>query len=242
MLGALAARIRKKGFDGPYYRGLRGKLRFALESTVGRREIILMATPETFANAAVPGGPKLELHPVRKFADFEPFRRAFEAAYYPGYTEQWRAPFGWGEQAVVGTIGGDVACCNWYQVGTPSGFPTYYGRVFSGEVRTLRASVVPAFRKQGVNTMLKHRLLMQLFGAGVTRVYVECYRNNTPSLRTLVKTGFMPIGVITVAEIPVAGRFIQWAPATVLTAEFEWMESVLGGPAACLRPKEAVPA
>jgi ribosomal protein S18 acetylase RimI-like enzyme len=220
MLGGILARIRRRGFDGPFYRGVRGKLRFVAESTVARSEIVFVCTPESFAAAPRPTGPSLELHPVERYADLEPFRAALEAEYHPGYLDGWRAPFTWGERAVVGTVEGKVACYNWMQFGTRAGFPTYWGRMFQGEARVLRGGVAPSFRRSGLNTLMKHRLLERFFGEGATRVYAECYKYNLPSVRTLLKIGFYPVGLLRVVELGPARNFVKWLPIERAYAEF----------------------
>ena len=231
MFRNLAARLQRRGFDGPFYRGFRGKLRFALESTVARTEIVFIATPESFAAAPRPTGPDLELHPAECFADLEPFRAGLEAEYHPGYIDSWSAPFTWGERAVVGTVGGRVACYNWMQFGTRQGFPTYWGRMFEGEARVLRGGVVPAFRRGGLNTLMKHRLLEQFFSQGMSRVYAECYKYNVPSVRTLLKIGFYPVGLIRVLEVGPARNFVKWLPVERIAGEFREMGIDLSPPA-----------
>lgn len=197
---------------GPYYAGVRGKLRFLRECSLWRKEIVFVAEPEGFGRAPRPAGPALELHPVREFANLEPFRSDLDTAYYPGYVEAFRAPFSWGEEAVLGLVDGRVASFAWMQFGTPDGFPTYYGRLFPGEARILRVGVAPAFRRGGVNTRMIHRLLERLFSGGVTRVYIECFLHNLPSVRTFLRTGFRPVGVLTVLPFPPGGSFVRWGP------------------------------
>jgi GNAT superfamily N-acetyltransferase len=211
MLAGVAARVRKKGFEGPFYRGALGKLRFVAESTLWRRELVFAATPAGLAPAPATELP-LVLHPVRSFAEVEPFRAGLEAEYYPGYVEPWRDPFTWGETAVVGTVDGAAACFAWLQRGTPEGFPTYYNRIFEGEARILRVGVVPSFRRRGLNTLLLHRMLEGLFAEGASRVFIECYQYNVPSARAFVRVGFRAVGLITVVELPMMNGFIRWAP------------------------------
>lgn len=232
MLGRLAAKLQKKGFVGPYYAGARGKLRFLLESTVARQEIIFVATPESFSAVPAPSGPPLVLHPVGAFEDFEPFRAQVEEEFFPGYTQAWREPFTWGEEAVVGTVDGRAASYNWMQYGTPEGFPTYYGRMFAGEARILRGGVLPSFRRGGLNTLMKYRLLEGFFASGRTRVYAECYKYNLPSVRTLLRIGFRPVGVLSVIELPGLRSFVRWSPLQDILPEFSRLGiDLLGSPA-----------
>ncbi|HEX6750638.1 MAG TPA: GNAT family N-acetyltransferase [Longimicrobium sp.] len=220
MLSGVAARLRGKGFTGPRYVGLAGKLRFLAESTLWRRELVFAATPAGFAAAPRPQGPPLELHRVRTFAEMERFRGGIDAAWYPGLTDTFHAPFGWGEEAVVGTIDGDVACYCWMQFGTAEGFPTYYGRMLEREARILRAGVAPAFRRAGLNKRTMHHLLERSFAEGVERVWAECYLNNLPAARTFLRIGFRAVGVLTVVEMPPLRGFVRWRPLEPAAALF----------------------
>jgi ribosomal protein S18 acetylase RimI-like enzyme len=212
MLSRIAVKIARKGFTGPRYVGLGGKLRFLRESTLARRELIFAATPESFAAAPEPQGPPLELHPVRAPAELEPFRAGLEAAWYPGLVESFAPPLGWGEEAVIGTVDGQVACYCWMQSGTPEGFPTYYGRLLAREARILRAGVAPSFRRSGLNKLTMHRLLARAFAAGTERVWAECYLHNLPAARTFLRIGFRAVGVVTVLEAPPLRGFVRWSP------------------------------
>jgi RimJ/RimL family protein N-acetyltransferase len=219
MLRGLIDRARRKGFTGPRYAGARGKLRFAAESTVRRRELVFAATPESAAGVPAPGGPPLELHRVRSFAELEPFRAGLDAAYWPGLVDSFRAPFTWGEEAVVGTIGGRPACYCWMQFGTREGYPTYYGRMFEREARILRAGVAPEFRRHGPNKITMHRLLERSFAAGVERVWAECYLHNVPAARTFLRIGFRPVGVLEVLELPGMRGFVRWSAVDAVLDE-----------------------
>jgi ribosomal protein S18 acetylase RimI-like enzyme len=191
----LFRKIRNKGFIGPHYAGWSGKARFLAESLVGRDELILAVEPSTLIRPTVNragSAPGLELHHIRSFADFLPYSEAFDRAYYRGYIQRWKAPFTWGERAVIGTVDGQLACYNWVQEGTPQGFPTYYGPIFGDEARVLRAGVLPAFRNAGLNRQMKLAILSELFELGVRRVFAETYLHNLPSLRSLLPSVFAP--------------------------------------------------
>lgn len=216
----LLARLRRKGFEGPFYSGVQGKIRFLIESTVARSELIFVANPGSFAAVASPASPAIELHGVRSFAELGGFGASLEAEYYPGYLEALRAPFTWGEEAVVATMEGTPAGIAWLQFGTVDGFPSYYGRMFKGEARVLRVGVVPSFRRRGINTAMLHGVLAQLFAAGTVRVYIECYKYNLPSVRTFLRVGFRLAGVITVLELPGTKGFVRWANVRPVEEEF----------------------
>lgn len=210
MIYQLVRKARQKGFVGPYYKGIKGTARFIVESTVVRNEFIFAATPQSVAKVTRPPDPGLTLHMIEEYAGIEPYKEELERAYYRNYTHRWKAPFSWGERLVIGTVNGRTACFNWMQEGTSDGFPTYYGRLFAGEARVLRAGVLPEFRRCGVNACVKYLLLQNFFASGVTRVYSECYQFNIPSARTFLRTGFTPIGLITLIEAWPLRRYVRW--------------------------------
>ena len=135
-LAALRRRLQLMGFEGPAYRGVRGKLRFVLESTLWREETVFVATRESYDAVEDPTGPDLELIPIERFEDVAPFRAELEQHYYAGYTDRWRGPFQWGERAVIGRLEGKVASFNFFQLGTRAGHPTYWGRLLADDART----------------------------------------------------------------------------------------------------------
>lgn len=211
MIGRVAARLGRMGFEGPFYVGARGKLRFVAESVVARRELVFAARPQDRPAAPAAGAPTVALHRIRRFEDFAPFAAPVEAEYWPGYLEAWRAPLGWGEEAVVATVDGRPAGVSWLQFGTASGYPTYYGRLLDGEVRVLRVVVLPSWRRRGVNTAMLHRILGEQFAGGRTRAWIECYERNVPSVRTFLRVGFRPVGALSVLEIPGLRGFVRWS-------------------------------
>lgn len=246
MLDDLRARLRGKGFTGPRYRGIAGKLRFLAESTLWRHELIFCATPGTLAPPPS-DGPPLELHRVRTFGEMERFRDGVDAAWYRGLTGTFRAPFTWGEEAVVGTVEGEIACYCWMQFGTAEGFPTFYGRMFEGEARILRAGVAPAFRRCGLNTRTMHHLLRRSFDRGIERVWSECYLHNVPAARTFLRIGFRAVGALAVVEMPPLRGFVRWRPLDAAVALYRRHGVDLlaappsaASPAAAIRPVPAV--
>jgi ribosomal protein S18 acetylase RimI-like enzyme len=203
---------------------LRQRVRFAIENVLGRSDLVFSATPQSFARANVPAGPDLQLHIVTDVAGFAPFAAGFELEYYRGYAKTWCAPLARGEQAAVGTINGRVASIAWLQLGTKAGYPTYYdSRMFEHEARILRVGVVPSFRRQRVNVAAMHGLLQRLFAAGMQRVFVECRKTNVPSLRTFVRVGFAPVGILRVVDVLGIRRLARWTNAESAMAEFRSM-------------------
>ena len=211
MLRSLARKISSKGFEGPFYSGVRGKLRFAIESTLARSDLIFIATPESFAAVAPATQPRILLFHTRSFDDVEQFRSTLDAEYYPGYLDTWRAPFGWGEELVVAMRDNRPVGFAWVQYGGLAGFPTYYGVLYSGEARILRVGVPPSCRRQGINTAMLYGVLSYLFSLGVSRAFIECHKLNLPSVRTFIRVGYSPTALITVVECPGVRGFIRWS-------------------------------
>jgi GNAT superfamily N-acetyltransferase len=212
-LASLLARFQKMGFEGPFYRGIRGKARFLFESIAWRTEFIFAGTRESFASVRPPGPTQLVLTPITSFAELEIFRSQLEAEYYHGYLEAWRSPFTWGEEVVIGTMDGRIAAFAWVQRGTAEGFPTYYGRLFERDARILRVGVVPRFRRRGLNSAMMHVLLERLLAEGFRRVFAESHKYNLPSVRTFLRVGFRPVGSITVLTLPLEREFVRWSSA-----------------------------
>jgi RimJ/RimL family protein N-acetyltransferase len=224
-VASLGRRLRSMGFEGPAYQGIRGKLRFVMESTLWRQEIVFVATRESFDAAGDFPGPPVELVRVDGFDALAPFAAEIESHYYPGYLDRWRGPFSWGERAVLALLDGKVAAYNFYQSGTPRGVPPYWGRLLADDMRTLRAAVMPPFRRHGVNRMMKRKLLRTFFDGGTTRVYAECYRNNVPSARSFMTAGYAPIGELRVVEARPLRNFVRWQP---VGADVRTVPSVTG--------------
>jgi GNAT superfamily N-acetyltransferase len=219
MIRQLFDRLAHRGFEGPLYTGFRGKARFLFESVVGRTDLVFVATTKTVTNLVVPNAIGLQLQTAANFTDLKKFREALDAEYYFGYVERWRAPFTWGERAAVGTVDGSLASFAWIQDGTSGGFPTYYGRLLEREARILRLGVLPSFRRRGLSALTLSLILESLFASGVERVYIECHRYNLPSVRSFLRSGFRPIGAISVVEIPGVRGFVRWKSLPPIAAE-----------------------
>jgi len=206
-------RLSRKGFAGPFYQGLRGKLRFAFESLVYRKERVFVLHAEGFRLARVPLVPGFRVIRIESLPALEAYRAQLEQAWYPGLLEMWHGPWSWGERLYLGLLHNEPVSYNWLQKGTAQGHPTYWGRVFEGEYRILRGAVAPSWRGQGGNTAMKHAILADLFAQGAMRIYAECYARNVPSVRTLRSLGFREVGQLTVLEVPGFRGFVRWSAA-----------------------------
>jgi hypothetical protein len=219
MIRALFDRLAKRGFQGPFYSGVAGKARFVFESVVGRTDLVFAASPKT-VTGTVANARRLRLDTVSSFRELEKFRATLDTNYHPGYVDRWRAPFTWGEHAAIGTIDGQLVSFAWIQYGSPNGFPTYYGRLLQNEARILRLGVLPSNRRLGLSGITLSLLLQSLFGSGIERAYIECHKNNLPSVRSFLSAGFRPIGAITVIELPAIRGFVRWKPLQPIVDEF----------------------
>ncbi len=205
------SRIRRKGFEGPYYSGLLGKLRFAFESLLIRRELAFVLHRENFCTPSPTSLPDLVVVRISSHDELERHRPRLEANWYSGVTRSWAGPLSWGEHLYLGFIGEEPVAFNFVQEGSASGFPYYWGRLFTNEFRILRAGVAPARRGGGINKAMKSHILSTLFESGATRVYADCYEKNVPTIRTYRSVGFSAIGRMVVLEIPGLQGFIRWS-------------------------------
>lgn len=206
-------RLSRKGFAGPHYQGVAGKLRFAFESLVFRRERVFVLNPDAFGHVRPSKVPGFRVVRIESLPTLDVFRAQLEQAWYPGLLESWHGPWSWGERLYLGLLDNEPVSYNWLQQGTARGHPTYWGRFFEGEYRILRGAVAPAWRGQGGNTAMKYAIIADLFAQGATRIYAECYARNVPSVRTLRSLGFEEVGQLTVLEVPGLRGFIRWSAA-----------------------------
>jgi len=213
-LRRLMARISRRGFVGPRFDGIAGKIRFAYQYLVGRHEVVLVAEPHTF-HPEQEAGPALQLQFIERWEDFIPYRSHFDEAYYPGYVDGWRDVFEWKQELVIALIDGVAAGFGWVQRGAPAGVACHYGPLREGEYRILRVGVLPQYRRRGVNTAFYTMVLRALFARGAMRVYVDCSRDNAPSLRAQLKSGFRAIGELYVRGRLRRGDEVRW------TAEYD---------------------
>jgi len=203
-------RFSRRGFVGPRFDGAIGKLRFLWQEMVVRRDIVLIAMPETVApQSSVPA--ELRLDVVRDFTGVEPFADALDAEYFPGFAARFRAPFGWGETLTLLSSGARVVGFRWYQRGTAQGTRYYAGTLLPGDARILRGGIVPSGRRRGYNTALHVLLLHLLFEDGARRVFADVNKDNIPSVLSLTAAGYRPIRELTVLG-PMLGGFIRWEP------------------------------
>ena len=199
------------GFSGPKYSGLAGKIRLVLQELFFHKEIILVAVPESFVVNNDKMNPDVSIKVISSYQDCKDYIRAFEAAYYVRYTDAWPRHFEAGEKLVLAFDGNKVAGFVWLQQGTTVK-GTYYIRLLKDECRTYREGVFPEFRGKKIYSTMKSLILENLFQNGATRVYVDVFKDNIPSLKAQLNAGFKEFGEISVVNIPFSFRkFIRWS-------------------------------
>lgn len=203
-------RWRRRGFTGPRYSGVGGRLRFLYQHFVGRTDIVLVARSEDVRpRIEKPQGLTVRL--ITRWEDFSPFAAAIDAEYHAGYAGAWQRNFGWGEQLALALLDDQVAGFGWVQFGAPEGRPCDYALLWEQDRRVLRVGVLPSQRGRGVNTRFYALLLDQLFAAGAVRILIDCARDNIPSLRAQIKAGFRPIASLRVRS-DLLGGGVAWGP------------------------------
>jgi len=213
MIAAALARLRSRGFVGPRYAGLLGRIRFVTQHLVVRREVVLVATRDT---AVFDDAPTITLRSIRTWRELEPFIAVIDSDYHAGYTKRWRRVLEWGEELFLVFRGDAVAGFGWAQRGEHAQIASHYGPIPEGDYRLLRVGVLPSWRRQGINRAFYRAVLRELFSRGAQRVYVDCSRDNLPSLAAQLEAGFRPVGEIAVTGSLVPGTWVRWQPAREL--------------------------
>ena len=203
-------RVERSGLTGPAYEGWTGKLRYAFESLVFRREHVFALEAAAFPGVPVPDGPELGIRFVTTPDEYLAHEASIDRQWYAGFARKWVSAFGWGERAVIALEDDQVVGFSWLQRGEERGYPHYYGRLFEGEWRILRQAVAPGARGRGVHRRMTHAILGRLFADGAVRVFIECYENNVPSRKTFARVGFRPIATLEILELPLLGGFVRW--------------------------------
>ena len=214
MMGAslknISRKFKNKGFVGPRYSGLRGKLRLLLQDRLTHIERIMVATPDTFQPELSKLNSEVSLELVNCYEDAAQYRTAFEKAYYRDVTRHWSAYFEWGDILSLAIFHGKVVGFGWIQSGERI-TKSYYGPLDTTEYRVYRAGVFPDVRRQRVQAS-RHKLVLEhLFSEGATRVFVDVFEDNIPNIKALHYAGFRDHGRIRVVTLPfTSNQYIHW--------------------------------
>lgn len=211
MLKNLARKYSNKGFVGPKYHGLTGKLRFIFQNFISHRENIYYFD-RRFQKEPFPNNDtKLTIRLIFSYTDSLPFIAEFERAYYEGFTRNWRKCFACGEELVLAFYEEKPVAFCWIQVGTSSG-GNYCLPYFEGDYRSFRAGVLPDKRGRNFQAMMNHAVVVYLIQErSAHRIYSEVYVDNIPSCKAYEKIGFRIAGVIRVWSLFSSSQpYIQW--------------------------------
>ncbi|MEM7165588.1 MAG: GNAT family N-acetyltransferase [Planctomycetota bacterium] len=121
-----------------------------------------------------------ELRQVFEERDSEPQRRDFECYFADGSTV-W-----------IGLIDGALAGVCWRT--RPRDRGRYFVPLTKTEAIIYACFVLPGFRGRNIYPRMLQRQVAESFEDGLTRVYINCKRWNTPSVRGIQKAGFRAIG------------------------------------------------
>ncbi len=188
--------MKSRGFIGPRYQGLSGKLRLLVQGFLIHTEIVSFADAAWWKETvSVPDG--CELIHLDSFEASIPYLPALNEAYGRDLSSEWKRYFGWGQTCALLTVKDEVAAFGWLQSGDV-GAKCYYLQLQPGEFRAVREGVLPGFRGQGLYPVRHQLLLSSLFARGASRVYIDAYEDNVPSWKGHKRAGYREFGRIRV--------------------------------------------
>lgn len=201
--------LKHKGFIGPKYEGISGKLRLLWQGWY-HEEIISCANAQSWR---LPDGINNDVK-VSVFDSYDqasPYLPAMSDAYSRDFAEEWQAYFGWGQVLALAFLEGRVAGFVWIQDGS-KGADVPYLPLLPGEYRLVRGGILPGFRGKRVHTSRHALLLEHLFSNGAKRVYIDAFSDNVFSWKGQHKAGFQEIGRIKVRKMLGGKTYIRWLP------------------------------
>lgn len=226
----LPRRLRGRGFVGPRYDGLRGRLRFIAQVLLYRTEVVLQAS-RSDPPFARPGQGDMKALWLTRYEELQSYREQIEREYHEGFLDSWRGPFEWGERVALALVDERVVAFVWAQPGSADGGVCRYGPVLEHECRLLRMGVVPALRGNNYLARFLAVLLPQLYAQGYDHLYSEVGVDNEPSLKAHLRVGFRPIGLVGVTGRLLGGRAVVWkAISRDAQARFSTMVGGIMGP------------
>ena len=197
----------KRGFVGPRYEGICGRLRFLVHELVIRTDVVLAARATDVADTAT--DPLLTIEEVTEVGGILKIAAAIDEAYGSGYSQRWMAPLGWGERLILMRRASVLVGFGWITQGCAAGTRYYAGWLRDGEYRVSRVGVLPAYRRRGYNTAFYALVLRHLFSQEATLVTVECAIDNLPSLAAIQRAGFRTVGRLRVLGRTLGG-YVKW--------------------------------
>ena len=211
-LSILCKKFKVKGFVGPTYAGLVGKIRLAWEEYVMRTDVVFVTTRSILKKALISEiNNPLEVRFIMNPDELKMICQKFDDAYYPGFSKNWGKTIDSGEILIVGFVENDPVAFIWMQKGKAEGTGCYYGVFLQGDARLYRAGVMPEYRRQGIYTRFMQTLLCKVLESDdMQRVYIDCHKENIAAYNTHLNSGFRKIGSITVIRGTNNRRFIRW--------------------------------
>lgn len=200
--------LRHRGYVGPRYIGVLGKLRLLKQGLLGHIEIVSYAEPGWWPRPTPPN-PDVSLRMCEQYEDACAFLPEMERAYARDFTAEWRQYFDWGQTVALAFVGDKLASFVWLQDGR-RGAKCHFIRLQPGEYRVFRGGVLPQFRSRKVQSTRHILVLDWLFSRGAVRVYVDVYEDNVYSLKAQRNAGYREFGRIQTRHWPPGRTYVRW--------------------------------
>ena len=205
----LYSRYKMKGFIGPKYKGVYGKLKLFMQAWAGHVEIVSFAEKETWKMNLEGLNPLVRIEVIEQFDESKKYLEEMSRAYHRDFRSDWERFFSWGQILCVARLGGELASFGWMQDGRKRA-KCHYIRLSPGEYRLTRAGVLPGFRNQNVHATRHSLLLTRLFANGATRVYVDAFADNEYSWKGHFSAGYQELGRIFVKKTITGKEYVRW--------------------------------
>jgi len=205
----LYSRYKMKGFIGPKYKGVYGKLKLFMQAWAGHVEIVSFAEKETWKMNLEGLNPLVRIEVIEQFDESKKYLEEMSRAYHRDFRSDWERFFSWGQILCVALLGGELASFGWMQDGRKRA-KCHYIRLSPGEYRLTRAGVLPGFRNQHVHATRHTLLLSHLFKNGATRVYVDAFVDNEYSWKGHFSAGYQEVGRVFVKRTITGKEYVRW--------------------------------
>jgi ribosomal protein S18 acetylase RimI-like enzyme len=202
-------KYKHKGYTGPKYKGLWGKIRLLGQGWLGHNEIVLCAERDKWDYNPVVVNPKVKIRIISQYEESLDYTEEMKNAFYRDIREEWKKHFAWGQILVIALIDERLSGFGWLQEGRKKA-KCHYIKLQDGEFRALGAGVLPEYRNNQVHVSRHHLKLRSLFENGAKRVFVEAFEDNVYAWRGHLKAGYREIGRIHVKKSLSGNTYIRW--------------------------------
>lgn len=210
----LIKKYRYKGYVGPKYHGVVGKIKLLMQGFLGHTEVVVYAEPSfwksNFSDIDIKNSFMNKL--VRTYEESLPYLAILEEAYYIGFTKMWQSYFKQGQLLCLTFLHYKLAYFMWIQVGSQLG-KCFYSPLKEKEYRLLRGGTLPEMRNKKALICGQIICLEHLFKNGVSRVYTEAYEDNIYSRKGHRAVGFREFGRVFVRKTLTGKTYIRWVNA-----------------------------